>query len=258
MLNVTILASGSSGNSLLLRSGGCAVLVDAGLSARRLETLVAACGVRVEELTGVLLTHEHGDHARGVKVLVAKHRIPVYATALTADSLRRTGVVAEWNVFASGATFGLGALSVTAFSVPHDAADPVGFVIRAGGRGFAVLTDLGYATRQVIETVRGVDGLLIETNHDEALLQQDKKRPWSVKQRILSRHGHLSNAAAADVVGQVATDALRHVVLGHLSRDCNSEELALSEVSQRLSPTSQARVSCAPSDDVGPRLQISI
>lgn len=258
MLNVTILASGSSGNSLLLRSGGCSVLVDAGLSARRLETLIAACGVRVEELAAVLLTHEHGDHARGVKVLVAKHGIPIYATALTADSLRRTGVVAEWNVFASGATFGLGALSVTAFSVPHDAADPVGFVIRAGGRGFAVLTDLGYATRQVIETVRGVDGLLIETNHDEALLQQDKKRPWSVKQRILSRHGHLSNAAAADVVGQVATDALRHVVLGHLSRDCNSEELALSEVSRRLSPTSQARVSCAPSDDVGPRLQISI
>lgn len=258
MLDVTILASGSSGNSLLLRSGGCAVLVDAGLSARRLEALMTACGVRVEELTAVLLTHEHGDHARGLKALAAKHRTPVYATALTAESLRRTGVVADWNVFASGSTFGLGDFCVSAFSVPHDAADPVGFVIRSGGRGFAVLTDLGYATRQVIEAVRGVDGLLIETNHDEALLQQDKKRPWSVKQRILSRHGHLSNAAAADVVGQVATDALRHVVLGHLSRDCNSEELAIAEVSRRLSPTSQARVLCAPSDDTCPRVQISI
>jgi len=258
MFSVTVLASGSSGNALLVRAGGCTVLVDAGLSARRLAGHLEAEGMNAGELNGILLTHEHGDHTRGLKVLCAQHSIPVFATPLTAESLRRSGVVAEWNLFASGAAFALAGLEVAAFSVPHDAADPVGFVLRHEGRNFAVLTDLGYATRQVVERVRGVDGLLIETNHDETLLQQDKKRPWSVKQRILSRHGHLSNSAAAGVVSQVATPALRHVILGHMSQDCNSSELATRAVGQELESAGHREVSihCAPSEGPGPSVRL--
>lgn len=258
MLEVTVLASGSSGNALLVRSGECAVLVDAGLSARKIADGLAACGIEPASLAGILLTHEHGDHTRGLKVFVAKHGVPVFANPLTADHLKRAGVEARWNLFSSGSEFSLAGLAVLPFSVPHDAADPVGFVLRSNGTGFAVLTDLGYATRQVVEAVRGVTALLIETNHDEALLQGDLKRPWSVKQRILSRHGHLSNAAAAEVVAEVATDALRHVLLGHLSRDCNSPELAVQAVGSRLQAggRSSIQIQCAGADGEAPALRL--
>lgn len=261
MFEVTVLASGSSGNALLVRSGDCALLVDAGLSARKLEKCLANCGVAPESLAGILLTHEHGDHTRGLKVFVGKHPVPVFANPLTVDHLKRAGIVARWNLFASGTGFFLEGLEILPFSVPHDAADPVGFVLRFDGTGFAVLTDLGYATQQVVESVRGVQALLIETNHDEALLQSDTKRPWSVKQRILSRHGHLSNTAAADVVARVATDALRHVLLGHLSRSCNSPELALHAVNSRLRAAGGGEavtIQCAGTDEEAPPLRLLI
>jgi len=248
-MEVTVIASGSAGNCLLIRENGSAVLVDVGLSARRIEAALAQCGLTTAQLSGILLTHEHGDHARGLKVIASKQLVPVFTTPLTAASLKRSGVQASWNLFSSGAAFAVSEFEIRAFSVPHDAADPVGFVVRGSGRSFAVLTDLGYATRQIIEAVRGVNALLIETNHDELLLQQDTKRPWSVKQRILSRHGHLSNAAAAMLVAEVATEALEHVVLGHLSRDCNSAEHATSAVEQKLRPQCGARIHCAPTGD---------
>jgi len=259
MLEIHVLASGSHGNALLLSHGSCRVLVDAGLSARKLTARLESCGTPPGQLDGILLTHEHGDHTRGLKVLVSKSRIPVFATPLTADHLKRSGISADWNLFSSGMSFRVGPLEVFAFPVPHDAADPVGFVVRCEEGSFAVLTDLGYATRQVIEAVRGVNALLIETNHDEALLQQDIKRPWSVKQRILSRHGHLSNAAAADLVGEIASEALSHVVLGHLSRDCNSPELACSAVSSRLEAKGHRGVAiqCAPGEEGAPILRFA-
>ena len=258
MLEVTVLASGSSGNALLVRSGDCAVLVDAGLSARRLGKCLEDCGVAPSTLAGILLTHEHGDHTKGLRVFVDKHQVPVFANPLTADHLKRSGIGARWNLFSSGTGFALGGIEILPFSVPHDAADPVGFVLRSDGTGFAVLTDLGYATRQVVESVRGVHALLIETNHDESLLQNDTKRPWSVKQRILSRHGHLSNSAAAEVVAEVATDALRHVLLGHLSRDCNSPELAVHAVNTRLRAGGREAVNiqCARIDEESPMLRL--
>jgi phosphoribosyl 1,2-cyclic phosphodiesterase len=161
-------------------------------------------------------------------------------------------------LFSSGSAFALESIEVLPFSVPHDAADPVGFVLRSNGTGFAVLTDLGCATRQVVESVRGVHALLIETNHDESLLQNDARRPWSVKQRILSRHGHLSNSAAAEVVAEVATDALRHVLLAHLSRDCNSPELAVHAVGSRLRGRPAVRIQCARVDEESPMLRLVV
>lgn len=256
MLEVTVLASGSSGNALLVRTASLRVLVDAGLSARKLQGLLAACSTEPSGLAGILLTHEHGDHARGLRVFVEKHGTPVFANPLTAHHLKSSGVTAHWNLFSSGSRFSLGDLEILPFSVPHDAADPVGFVLQSNGTSFAVLTDLGYATRQVVESVRGVHALLIETNHDEGLLQQDTKRPWSVKQRILSRHGHLSNSAAAEVVEAVATPNLRHVLLGHLSRDCNSRELATAAIAARLSAHPTTTISCTCPDDEPLRVEI--
>jgi phosphoribosyl 1,2-cyclic phosphodiesterase len=253
-MRVTILASGSSGNVVLLQTAETSVLIDIGLTAKRINGHLTTRGVEANSLAGVLLTHEHGDHTKGLRVFCANSSVPVFTNPLTADSLKRSGVVANWNLFASGAEFQIGDLRVLPFSVPHDAADPVGFVFRHAESSFAVLTDLGYATKQVVNCVQGVSALLIETNHDETMLQNDTKRPWAVKQRILSRHGHLSNVAAADIVANVATPQLSHVLLGHISEDCNSSTLATQAVRTRLDADghTQVEVLCASSKDDAP------
>ncbi len=246
-MRVTILASGSSGNAVLLQAAETSILIDIGLTAKRINGHLNTHGIEANSLAGVLLTHEHGDHTRGLRVFCANSSVPVFTNPLTADSLKRSGVAANWNLFASGAEFQIGDLRVHPFSVPHDAADPVGFVFRHAESSFAVLTDLGYATKQVVNCVQGVNALLIETNHDEAMLQNDTKRPWPVKQRILSRHGHLSNAAAAEIVANVATPQLRYVLLGHMSEDCNSSALATQSVRSRLDVDghTQVEILCA-------------
>ena len=253
-MRVTILASGSSGNVVLLQTAETSVLIDIGLTAKRINGHLTTLDVEANSLAGVLLTHEHGDHTKGLRVFCANSSVPVFTNPLTADSLKRSGVAANWNLFASGAEFQIGDLRVLPFSVPHDAADPVGFVFRHAESSFAVLTDLGYATKQVVNCVQGVSALLIETNHDETMLQNDTKRPWAVKQRILSRHGHLSNVAAADIVANVATPQLSHVLLGHISEDCNSSTLATQAVRTRLDADghTQVEVLCASSKDDAP------
>ncbi len=250
MFEVITLGSGSSGNAALVRQGSTAFLVDAGLSAKQLTARLATCGVKPEELAGILLTHEHGDHTSSLKVLLGKHSLPVFCNAMTARALQDGGLThGNWRLFQTGTEFALGDFAVRAFSVPHDAAEPVGFRISTNDGCFGVLTDLGYATRLVFEALRGVKAILIETNHDEDLLQKCTKRPWSVKQRILSRHGHLSNAAAARVLAELDAP-LHHVILGHLSRDCNSPELAGDCVRVALNSRGSA-ICCAPPDQPG-------
>jgi phosphoribosyl 1,2-cyclic phosphodiesterase len=260
MMRITILASGSSGNVTLVQAGDTSLLIDVGITAKRIVEHLEGAGMAPDKLAGILLTHEHGDHTRGLKVFAKNHSTPVFTNPLTADHLRRASVEADWRLFACGAAFQIGALEVLPFSVPHDAADPVGFVLRHEGASFAILTDLGYATKQVVNSVQGVKALLIETNHDEAMLQKDNRRPWAVKQRILSRHGHLSNAAAAEVVASIATPDLRHVLLGHISEDCNSAERATDAVRQKLDAAGHTSVEilCADSSDDSPRVSIVI
>ncbi len=256
MFEVITLGSGSSGNAALVRNGASAFLVDAGLSSKQLTTRLAACGVMPEQLAGILLTHEHSDHTSSLKVLLGKHGLPVFCNAMTARALQDGGLKhTNWRLFQTGAEFSLGDFAVRAFSVPHDAADPVGFRISTNGGCLGVLTDLGYATRMVFDALRGVKAILIETNHDEDLLQKDTKRPWSVKQRILSRHGHLSNAAAARVLAELEAP-LHHVILGHLSRDCNSPQLAAGCVGRALEGRAGA-ICCAPPDQPGSPLRIT-
>ena len=254
MLEILTLASGSEGNATLVRGGGTAILIDAGLTAKQLTARLLAGGLAPEELSGILLTHEHADHTSALRVLLARTDLPVYCNPLTARALRDGGIDhGNWQLFANGAEFAIGALAIRAFSVPHDAADPVGYRISFEGRCLGLLTDLGYATRLVFDALRGVRALLIEANHDEELLRNDRRRPWSVKQRILSRHGHLSNAAAARVLGELDAP-LEYIILGHLSRDCNAPELALGAVSVNGFP--HAQLHCARQDEPGPILRI--
>lgn len=259
MFEIITLGSGSAGNAALIRSAGTTFLVDAGLSAKQLSIRLQTVGVSVEQLTGVLLTHEHHDHTSALKVLLGRNELPVYCNAMTARALKDNGLShSNWKLFQTGSEFTLGDFTIRPFLVPHDAAEPVGFRISGSEGCLGVLTDLGHATHSIFDALRGVRALLIETNYDEQMLQQDTKRPWSVKTRISSRHGHLSNAAAGRVLTQLAAP-LSHVIIGHLSRDCNSPELAVSTIRQSLSEAGYAEttmIHCAAQESPGPILRL--
>ncbi len=262
MFSLTMLGSGSSGNASLIMTEHCRLLVDGGLSARQLVRRLEACGVRPEQLDGVLLTHEHGDHVCGLEVLCRKFAVPIYCNALTAEAIRygcdSLGAHRNWRLFRTGAEFTICDITVQTFPVPHDAVEPVGYAFHAGRSALGFITDLGHPTKMLIERLREVHTLVIETNHDEKLLQACQVRPWPVKQRIMSRHGHLSNAAAAGVIEQLLSGKIDRVVLGHLSRDCNTPELARAAVANVLSRAgrSEVEIFCADQREVSPRFRI--
>lgn len=235
-VQLTILGSGSAGNCAYLETGETRLLIDAGFSARQIRQRLAGLQRTPETLSGILITHEHSDHIQGLPQLAARLGLPIYCNRLTRDEIARAFPEArfDFRVFATGASFEVGDVAVESFSVPHDAQDPVGYVVRANDGVLGFLTDLGHATKLVLERVRGANVLVLEANHDVKLLQDDPRRPWSLKQRILSRHGHLSNAAAADALEEVLSADLRQLYLGHLSRDCNRPELARDAVVGRL------------------------
>ncbi|HST30696.1 MAG TPA: MBL fold metallo-hydrolase, partial [Chthoniobacterales bacterium] len=212
-------------------------------------------------LDGVLLTHEHGDHVCGLEVLCRKLEIPIYANSQTAEAVRTDCSLDQhrhWRIFRTGTEFKICDITVQAFPVPHDAVDPVGFAFYAGSSGLGFITDLGYATKMIVERLRHVHTLVIETNHDEKLLQSDVHRPWPVKQRIMSRHGHLSNAAAATVIEELLPGKVDRVVLGHLSRDCNTPELAVQTVRNALVKSGKVdiEVFCASQAQISPCFEI--
>ena len=234
-VQLTILASGSSGNCAYLEADETRLLVDAGLSARQIRQRLLGIGRTPENLSGILITHEHSDHIQGLGVLAAKLNIPVYCNRLTKEAIELSFKARfDFRLFSTGASFAVGEVVVDTFSVPHDAYDPVGFLVRTAAGNVGFLTDLGHATKLVVERVRPAHALVLEANHDLKLLQDDTKRPWSVKQRIVSRHGHLSNEAAAAVAVEIVSADLRHLYLGHLSGDCNRPELAHRVVSTAL------------------------
>lgn len=243
-----ILGSGSGGNAAIVEAGGVRLLIDAGLSAKQLTLRMRASGVDPASLNAVLLTHEHGDHVKGLRVLMKSLDVSVYSTPSTSRVVRDAGVdTATWKIFESGAAFQISGLSIQSFAVPHDAVEPVGFVFRHEARSFGFLSDSGHVTKLVTDRLRGVESLFVEANYDDQLLEEDMRRPWSTKQRISSRHGHLSNAQATALVAELATTGLNRVVLGHLSRDCNRPEKAIATV--RAGVPALQEIVCAPQDE---------
>jgi phosphoribosyl 1,2-cyclic phosphodiesterase len=227
MLSFCVLGSGSSGNAILVTSGQTTILVDAGLSGRQLVLRMEKRDFSLEKLDAIVLTHEHLDHTKGLNQLCKKCDIPVYTNALTREVLAKDLLcVKQWRLFASGSPFMIGDIKVEAFLVPHDAVEPVGFVLQEGESRLGIATDLGHVTHLVRERLREVHTLFVESNYDEKMLELDTKRPWSIKQRISSRHGHLSNRQSADLIRDIVHENLNRVVLGHLSSDCNTPETA--------------------------------
>jgi phosphoribosyl 1,2-cyclic phosphodiesterase len=246
LMRFIVLGSGSGGNATVVEADGIRLLVDAGLSAKQLVDRMRASGVDPATLSGVILTHEHGDHVRGLRVLMKALSVPVYATPSTARLVKDGGVDGiSWKIFESGGAFSFNGLSVQSFAVPHDAVEPVGFVFRHEEKAFGLLSDTGHVTKLILDRLRGVHALFVEANYDDALLEADMKRPWSTKQRISSRHGHLSNAQTAALIAELAPAGLRRVVLGHLSRDCNCPITAAAAVRASFA---EIEVCCAEQD----------
>ena len=258
-MRFTILASGSSGNCAYLETESTRLLIDAGLSARQIRQRLLTIGRTPESLHGILITHEHSDHVQGLSVLAARLQIPVYCNRLTRDAIARelSGLI-QFQIFTTGSSFSVGDVDVENFSIPHDAQDPVGFLLRTASGNVGFLTDLGYATRLVIERVKPAQILVLESNYDTQLLQDDLKRPWSVKQRIASRHGHLSNTASSEAAAQVVSSHLSHLFLGHLSRDCNRPELAEKATQQKLREVGATHVAIAVASPDTPSATISL
>ncbi len=232
------LFSGSSGNALFIAGGDTRILIDAGMPGKAIEGALRQIGVLPETLTGIAVTHEHSDHVKGVGILSRKYQLPVYANEGTWNAMARSvGEIAPWNrrVFEDEGDFYIGDLALHPFSIPHDAADPVGFRVYYGGRSAATATDMGYVKKNVLKTLCGVDVLLLESNHDPDLLMQNPRYSLYLKQRILSNHGHLSNAASAEALLSLYESGVRRVLLGHLSQENNTPELAMQTAMERLS-----------------------
>ncbi|MEM8868041.1 MAG: MBL fold metallo-hydrolase [Verrucomicrobiota bacterium] len=238
-----ILGSSSSGNCALLSTGQTKVLIDAGFSAKRICELLDQAGESIDSIDAVFLTHEHSDHAQGIRGLARRSELPVFANRDTADAVQaKLNKRANWQIFQTGTTFSFRDIEIRTFALPHDAYDPVGYRFHWGIEGdlfspeqsLAWITDLGYIPQHVQEQICTVETLVIEANYDETLLDQDEKRPWSTKQRIRGRHGHLSNDAVFSFLGGLREikNRLEKVYLAHLSRDCNTVELINERITQ--------------------------
>ncbi len=232
-LKICALASGSRGNSVLLKNGKSALLIDAGLSFRELKKRMKATDLHPEDISAVLVTHSHIDHSRGLKTLCEKSGISAYLHADGEEALAAFTRIERGLLRPSQSPFAAAGMDVSFVKVMHDVPCCTGFVIRAGGKKVCYLTDLGCADDAVLAAARECDLLFIESNHDEDMLRSGPY-PYPLKKRILSKRGHLSNAACAEVVLSAVKSGTKRVILGHLSQQNNLPELAFHTVAGRL------------------------
>jgi len=241
-VSVTMLASGSRGNCAVIASSSTKILVDAGISCRETCKRLKSLGDDARTLSAVLITHEHSDHVYGLATLAKKLCIPIFMTGATYQAWARAmrnqnGVkpqLEKLERFDAGYRFTVGDIEVKPFTIPHDAVDPVGFTFRAEGIKIGLATDLGYVPVSVRDHLRGCDVLIMESNHDLEMLRGGPY-PWSVKQRVMSRVGHLSNLALADFFANDYDNSATFVVLAHLSEQNNHPEIARREAEKALS-----------------------
>ena len=228
------LGSGSEGNALVVQAGRTCVLMDCGFSLSDTVERLARLGLTADNLSGIVVTHEHGDHIAGVARLARKHSIPVWLTHGTRqmhgkalDGLSGLSEISPHHAFA------VGELQIQPYAVPHDAVEPVQYVFGDGAKRLGVLTDTGSATPHIEATLNGCDALVLECNHDADMLANGAY-PYSLKQRVGGRFGHLNNADAAALLARLDNSRLQHIVAAHLSRKNNTRELAVDALSAAL------------------------
>lgn len=258
VIGIRMLASGSSGNSILLTSGNANLLIDAGLSCRELVRRLGYAGLAPDDITAVIVTHEHQDHVRGAGVLSRQHDVPIYMNAATMESAcASVGKIPTAQTFSTGDALVMRDLTVQTYPVLHDAADPIGLSIRNASKCVGIVLDMGYPTKLVRERLRDSNTLILEFNHDPEMLRQCR-RPWELKQRIMSKTGHMSNEAALEFLCGLVHDELQAIVLAHISREANSSDLVYSLVSERLSALgrSDIEISLGSQNEVGDLIEV--
>ena len=250
-LTVCPLFSGSSGNSINVSCGGVRLLVDAGVSAARVEANLAEIGVNISQIDAILVTHEHIDHVRALGVLCRKHGLPVYANEGTWNGIlqKESGIPQRCRrVFYTGEDFYIGAMSVHPFPIPHDALEPVGYTLSCQGLSCGIATDIGHIEEGWLRAVSGCQALVLEANHDVEMVERGPY-PQRLKKRILSRNGHLNNADCAKALVKLAGAGTRAAFLAHLSADNNLPELAYNTVCGALTEAGY---------DVGGAISVSV
>ena len=234
-------ASGSSGNSYLVGTEKTAIIIDAGIACKNIEQGLLGRGITPEDLSGILITHEHSDHIKSLRTLSKRTSAPIYASQGTLDAIIENYLpsLAQDDIasVSSGEVFTIGDIEVTPFDISHDAAEPLGYAFKSGGKSIAIMTDTGVVTGSAIEALREADMIVIESNHEENVLMYGCD-PFHLKKRILSEHGHLSNAAAAACLAEVLCDRRNEnapiVALAHLSKENNTPDLAYLTVKNLL------------------------
>ncbi len=235
-MRLVSLASGSSGNCTYIGSENTHILVDAGISCKRMKEGIESLGVAPSELSAIFITHEHSDHIKGLRVFSKKYSIPIYSTAGTVAEISRMEAVDDKELLIpinADEIMSIGDLEINAFHNTHDAADPVGYRIECGSHRCAVATDLGNYSEYTVRNLSGLDAVLMEANHDVNMLELGPY-PYDLKRRIMSDYGHLSNDRCGQLLTDILHDGLKHIVLGHLSKENNYPELALLSVKNEV------------------------
>jgi phosphoribosyl 1,2-cyclic phosphodiesterase len=263
-MEIAVLGSGSSGNATIIRSGHTTILLEAGLSAKQIDLRARCAGIAPERVSAVFVSHAHSDHVRGASVFSRRHKVPVFMTGgaygrwreSVSATVRIQELYAHVTLEESGAA-DIGSVRVRTFPVPHDTDGTVGYVVEAEGMRFGYVTDLGHVTTLVAERLRGCDALLIEMNHDPDLLREGPY-PWDVKQRIASRHGHLSNEQGAMLLEQALGGDTRCILLGHLSETNNQPSIALATARLAVERAGRGDVSVVPAEPHRPSRAIRL
>jgi phosphoribosyl 1,2-cyclic phosphodiesterase len=256
----TLLGSGSSGNSTLVSDGTRHILIDIGLSARETTRRLLSCGLQPEQISAIVVSHEHGDHCRGVYPFAKHLDIPVF---MTEGAFKASGMPlnpSRVEHIETGVPFDVYGLEFTPFAVPHDAADPIGLCLSKNGVKIGIVLDLGYISNLVVERLKDCDAIVLESNHDLSMLKVGPY-PWALKQRVMSRRGHLSNDAVADYLSNGFDGKARHVILAHLSKKNNLPEIALLSAENALTERSklqspQTKLEFAKADQVSARYRL--
>ncbi|MCI9503184.1 MAG: MBL fold metallo-hydrolase [Hungatella sp.] len=233
-MRLVSIASGSSGNCIYVGTDSTHILVDAGISNKRIEQGLNEIGVKASELDGVVITHEHSDHVKGLGVLARKHGVPMYGTKETLEEIGEMKSLGDYSKdlfcpICPDVGFTIGDMEIKPFSIDHDAANPVAYRIQSGQKSVAVATDMGHYDAYIIDHLQGLDAILLESNHDVRMLETGPY-PYYLKRRILSDHGHLSNDNAGRLLNYILHDHMKHIFLGHLSKENNYEALAYETV----------------------------